>query len=164
MNTIVTIYPTFSKRIDVHAVPSWKPWGFFYNCLFLLFPKWFTKNTNVLYFSTSLFGNRLPPVHFINKTINFLLLTCIAKRYTIKVLWIRDPDYFRLHNRIRCTYLVLDCLPNIANDPSKQFLYKTYFSHGWKFCYTTIGKNKTIVFKNKRDEMIITKLRTNKNL
>ena len=164
MNTIVTIYPTFAKRIDIHATPSWRPWGIFYNCLFLLFPKWFMKKPSIMYFSTSLPANRLPPMHFINSIINLSLLTCIAKQYKIKVLWIRDPDYFKLHNTIRYDYLILDCLPKIAQDPSKKFLYKKYFSRGRKFCYTFRGTNKTIVFKNNRDAMIIAHLGANKDL
>lgn len=164
MNIIVTIYPTFSKRIDVHTIPSWKPWSFVYNCLLFLFPKWFIKQTKICYFSSSFYGNRLAPIHYINTAINLSLLTRIANQYRIKVLWIRDPDYYKLHNRVHYSYLVFDCLPKIINDSSNKFLYKNYFSQGWKFCYASMSGDKTTVFKNVRDEIIITTLRANKNL
>jgi hypothetical protein len=75
------------------------------------------------------------------------------------VLWIRDPAYYRLHNNATFDFLVLDCIPKIAADSSKQFLYKKYLADGWIFVYTFTHTNATEVFKHVDEATIIKHLK-----
>lgn len=161
MNRIVTLYITFETYVDIVTIGPWKPWAPLYNGLFLLMPGLFINNSLIKFFSTTLPGNRIPFIHQCNKAINFNLLKQINRLYRkVLIVWIRDPDYYALHNTMQFKFLVLDCLPEIATDTKREFLYKKYFARGWKFIYTFTKTDATAIMKHKNDQTIINTLRT----
>jgi hypothetical protein len=161
-NTIFSIYLSFSKKTDIVEITSWSPGNLIKNILILLKSKP-TKESHFFVYKKSLPGNRFLFIQKINKKLFKFMLSIIIRQFrTIKILWISDPDYYKLHNNVDYKYLVFSCLPNIICDKNRDFFYKKLFIAGWIFVYNFEGEYKASLLKNLSENAVVQTLATKK--
>lgn len=156
---IITVFPDWERRVDIEILQgSWPT-----NMHFLLSRgfRFKRQKKTTIYLPIGLLpGNRWPLVHKANKLIHFFILRKYLERSRPKVLWIRDTDYYIVHNGLSYDFLVLDCRKDNFEDLNKEVFYRQYFRVGWKFAFYLSGiQTHTWIFKHKNDGEIIVSLR-----
>jgi hypothetical protein len=164
-NTIITVYPNFTNRIDINIEDDWNLLCILNVIKLLLTSKDNLLNHKIITISKKYIpGNRFRLIGFLNDKIYeysyaFLLRLILARFNTLSILWIKNPFYFRFHNYAKFKNLVFSCNDDILKNNKVKFFYKDFFRKGWVFTYSFMSSDKAFVLKNLPESKIVSFLK-----
>ena len=152
----ISVYRSYTKRADIIMIESWQPLTLFCNLLLILNIVTITNRSKIYIYKKSFPGSRFPFICILNEAIFQYAFKIVFSRFLpIRILWIKNPHYYGMHNSIKSDVLIFDCKRDILLDQHEYIYYKKCFLDGWIFAYLIHDKPQTIVFKNRTEKDIV---------